>query len=79
MYGSAAGGHNPVTAALRLKRQRTVPPLQVANGFRSVPGPQVESDAPAAAVRDAWRPVLVGQKVPMFSERVVGDEPCILE
>lgn len=68
---------NPVRAALLRKRSEPCPPRQVANGWRSdrTPGPQVASDAPAAAVEAAWEPTVSGQAVPMIGEWV-DVEPC---
>jgi hypothetical protein len=63
-------------AALRRKRLCPYPPLQVANGFRADthPGPQVTSDAAAAAVKAAWLPMIPSQSVPIQGEQV-NDEP----
>jgi hypothetical protein len=74
-YGSRRG--NPVVAALYRRDIDPRPPLQVANGTRAdtMPGPQVASEAPAEAVRQAWLPVTPGQLIPMLGEAVFDDEP----
>jgi hypothetical protein len=78
MHGSAATSCNPVVAALRIKRACEFAPLQVANGLRTDPGPQVASEAPALAARAAWAPLLTGQSVPMIGE-AVDDQSCFDE
>lgn len=72
-YGNREG--NPVVAALHRRDRDPRPPLQVANGTRSMPGPQVASEAAAAATRTAWLPVIPGQKVPMIGEAVSDVNP----
>lgn len=71
---------NFITKAIQERRSCPCPPLQVANGTRSMPGPQVTSSVPAEVVRTAWEPVRGGQAVPMIGEVGYDDaEPCFDE
>ena len=72
-YGSQQG--NPVAAAPSKRDRDSRPPLQVANGTRSMPGPQVASEAPAEVARAAWLPLIGGQAVPLLGEAVSDAEP----
>lgn len=67
---------NIITKAIRDRRSRPYPPLQVANGLRSMSGPQPVSEAAVTALRAAWLPTIPGQAVPMLGERVSDAEPC---
>lgn len=69
---------NPITAALRRKRDRFCPADQSINAPDAWAKPflQPVSEVPADAVKAAWAPVRLGQSVPMISEEVGYAEPC---
>ena len=62
---------NPVTEAIWRRRSRWCPPDQVANAFDTAAVVTPPSQAPADAVKAAWKPVQAGQAIPMVGE-VVG-------
>lgn len=71
---------NPVVAAILRRRSCPLPPLQVANAFRTTPGPQVADETLADDVNAAWLPTIPGQAVPMLGEvRYDDDDPSLNE
>ena len=68
-------GTNFIMAAILRRRSCPCPPLQVANGFRTMAGPQVADPTLADDLKAAWLPTIPGQSVPMLGERVEDVEP----
>lgn len=59
--------------AAYLQRRRLEPVDQVANGPDAKMNLKPVSEAPADAVKAAWKPVEPGQKIPMVGEQVYAE------